>query len=40
MNELVVLLTLVFVRIALPVGLLLLVGELSRSHQQHSIKGI
>lgn len=40
MNEFVVLLTLVLVRIAVPVGLLLLIGELSRSHQPHSMKGI
>ena len=40
MNELTVLFTLVVVRIVLPVGLLLLIGELSRSHKQSGLKGI
>lgn len=40
MNELTVLFTLVVVRIVLPVGLLLLIGELSRSHKQPGLKGI
>lgn len=38
MNELTVLLTLVLVRIVLPVGLLLLIGEMSRSRRRPAPK--
>jgi hypothetical protein len=39
MNELVVMLSLVFVRIILPVGLLLGVGEMSRRAQHPGLRG-
>lgn len=40
MLELTVLFTMVFVRIILPVGLLLLIGELSRSRKRSTLRGI
>lgn len=40
MYQLTVLLTMVFLRIVLPVGLLLLIGELSHGRKRPSLKGI
>jgi hypothetical protein len=40
MYPIIVLLTMVLVRIVLPVGLLLLVGEMSRGRKRPTLKGI
>lgn len=40
MNELTVFATLFLVRIVLPLGLLLTIGELARPHKHHEIRGI